>query len=38
VRLTVDGETLTRPVTLKPDPRNIPEGGESSAFSANDNQ
>ena len=34
VRLTVDGETLTQPVTLKPDPRNIPEGGESSAFSA----
>lgn len=35
VRLIVDGETLTEPVTLKPDPRNIPEGGESSAFSSN---
>ncbi len=35
VRLTVDGKTLTQPVTLKPDPRGIPEGGESSAFSAN---
>ncbi len=35
VRLTVAGETLTQPVTLKPDPRNIPPGGESTAFSAN---
>ena len=32
VRLTVNGETLTQPVTIKPDPRNIPEGGESSVF------
>ncbi len=38
VRLTVNGETLTQPVTLKPDPRNIPEGGQSTAFSANNNQ
>ncbi len=37
VRLTVEGETLTQPVTLKPDPRNIPAGGESNAFSANGN-
>lgn len=37
VRLTVNGETLTQPVTLKPDPRNIPEGGISNAFSPNNN-
>jgi len=37
VRLTVDGQTLTQPVTLKPDPRNIPEGGASTAFSPNAN-
>jgi hypothetical protein len=37
VRLTVDGQTLTQPVTVKPDPRNIPAGGESSAFSGNAN-
>ena len=38
VRLTVNGETLTQPVMIKPDPRNIPEGGESTAFSADNNQ
>jgi hypothetical protein len=31
VRLTVDGQSYTQPVTLKPDPRNVPanasEGG-----------
>ena len=37
VRLTVDGQTLTQPVTLKPDPRNIPAGGESTVFSPNAN-
>ena len=37
VRLTVDGETLHQPVTLKPDPRNLPEGSESNAFSGNNN-
>ena len=26
VRLTVDGQTLTQPVTVKPDPRNLPDG------------
>jgi len=26
VRLTVDGQTLTQPVELKPDPRGVPEG------------
>ncbi len=38
VRLTVDGETSTQPVTLKPDPRDVPAGGESNAFSANNNE
>ncbi len=38
VRLTVDGETLIQPVTLKPDPRNVPSGGESTAFSANNDE
>ena len=27
VRLTVDGQTYTQPVTVKPDPRGVPEGG-----------
>jgi hypothetical protein len=26
VRLTVDGQTYTQPVTLKPDPRGVPDG------------
>ena len=26
VKLTVDGQTFTQPVTVKPDPRNLPEG------------
>jgi hypothetical protein len=38
VKLTVNGETYTQPVTVQPDPRNIPAGGESTAFSANNNQ
>ena len=38
VRLTVDGQTLTQPVTVKPDPRGIPEGGASTAFSPNANR
>ena len=29
VRLTVDGQTLTQPVTVKPDPRNLPSGAET---------
>ncbi len=37
VLLSVNGETLTQPITIKPDPRSIPEGGESTAFSANHN-
>ncbi len=35
VRLTVNGETYTQPVNIKPDPRNIPDGGESTVFSNN---
>jgi hypothetical protein len=35
VRLTVDGQVLTEPVTLKPDPRGVPPGSESNAFSGN---
>ena len=31
VRLTVDGKTYTQPVTIKPDPRNVPEGAEPGA-------
>jgi len=27
VKLTVDGQTLTQPVTIKPDPRKLPKGG-----------
>jgi hypothetical protein len=26
VRLTVEGQTYTQPVALKPDPRGVPEG------------
>ena len=37
VRLTVDGQTLTQPVIVKPDPRNIPEGSASTVFSPNAN-
>jgi hypothetical protein len=29
VRLTVDGKTLTRPVTILPDPRNLPKGADA---------
>jgi hypothetical protein len=31
VRLTVDGQTLTQPVSIKPDPRNLPNGAVPSA-------
>ena len=30
VRLTLDGQTLTLPVTVKPDPRKLPKGAEAS--------
>ena len=29
VRMTVDGETLTRPVTVLPDPRKLPQGADA---------
>ena len=29
VRLTVDGQTLTQPVTVKPDPRQLPKGADA---------
>ena len=37
VRLTVDGQTFTQPVMVKPDPRNLPTGAESTVFSPNNN-
>jgi photosystem II stability/assembly factor-like uncharacterized protein len=30
VRLTLDGQTLTQPVTVKPDPRSLPKGADAS--------
>ena len=30
VRLTVDGQTLSQPVTIKPDPRDLPKGADAS--------
>jgi hypothetical protein len=31
VRLTVNGQTLTQPVTVKPDPRKLPDGADPSS-------
>ena len=36
VRLTVDGQTLTQPVTVKPDPRKLPNGADASADDGDD--
>jgi hypothetical protein len=36
VRLTVDGQTLTQPVTVKPDPRQLPKGAEASPEDGDD--
>jgi hypothetical protein len=36
VRLTVDGQTYTQPVNIKPDPRGIPEAGDAPAMGNND--
>ena len=36
VRLTVDGQTYTQPVTVKPDPRNVPDAAESPAAGTDD--
>jgi hypothetical protein len=30
VRLTVDGQTLSQPITIKPDPRRLPKGADAS--------
>jgi hypothetical protein len=35
IRLTVDGQTYTQPVTLKPDPRGVP-AGASEAMGGDD--
>jgi hypothetical protein len=37
VKLTVDGQTYTRPVTIKPDPRNLPSGADASPDGDDDN-
>ncbi len=36
VRLTVDGQTYTHPVTIKPDPRNLPKGADTAALGGED--
>jgi len=36
VRLTVDGQTLTQPVTVKPDPRKLPNGADASPDDGDD--
>ena len=38
VRLTVDGQTLTQPVTVKPDPRNLPAGATPPSDDDDDDQ
>ena len=38
VRLTVDGQTLTQLVTVKPDPRHLPLGSEAPLEDSNDNE
>jgi hypothetical protein len=38
VRLTVDGHTLTQPVTVKPDPRDLPKGADASPDDDDDDQ
>ncbi|MGB6829326.1 MAG: hypothetical protein WBE41_14865, partial [Terracidiphilus sp.] len=36
VRLTVNGQTLTQPVTVKPDPRKLPNGAATPPDDDND--
>jgi hypothetical protein len=36
VRLTVDGQTLTQPATVKPDPRKLPNGADASPDDGDD--
>ena len=38
VKLTVDGQTYSQPVTIKPDPRNLPTGAETPPDGDDDNQ
>jgi hypothetical protein len=38
VRLTVGGQTLTQPVTIKPDPRPLPKGASASPDDDDDNR
>jgi len=38
VRLTLDGQTLTQTVTVKPDPRQLPKGAEASPEGGNDDE
>jgi hypothetical protein len=38
VRLTVDGQTLTQAVTVKPDPRQLPKGAEAAAQGGDDDE
>jgi hypothetical protein len=37
VKLTVDGQTYTQPVTIKADPRNLPSGADASPEGEEDN-
>jgi photosystem II stability/assembly factor-like uncharacterized protein len=37
VRFTVDGQTLTQPVTVKPDPRKLPKGADAPPDDDDDN-
>jgi hypothetical protein len=38
VRLTVDGQTLTQPVAIKPDPRTLPKGADADPEGGDDDQ
>jgi hypothetical protein len=38
VRLTVDGQTLTQPVTVKPDPRRLPKGAGAPEEGGDDDE
>jgi photosystem II stability/assembly factor-like uncharacterized protein len=38
VKLTVDGQTLTQPVTIKPDPRALPKGADASPEGGDDDE
>ncbi len=38
VRLTVDGQTYTQPVMIKPDPRNVPANAGTGGFGGDGNQ